>query len=118
MAVAASTLAAAATLGLTIAAARHGSTHRLHAWPHWRALGALGSGAWAKTVQLAAVAPVLLVAPPCQLALHSAVCCWEQRGLPAVAYPPGQPSMLSVWSLLLSWSRDPNFLPLVYLLQR
>ncbi|KAL4437209.1 hypothetical protein ABPG75_004348 [Micractinium tetrahymenae] len=73
MAVAASSLAAAAVIALTAAAARHGDTHRLHAWPNWRALGAHRSGAWASAVQLAAVVPVLLAAPPCQLALQSAM---------------------------------------------
>lgn len=73
MAVAATSLAAAATLALTAMAARHGCTHRLHAWPDWRSLGAHDSGAWARAVQLAAVLPVLLAAPPCQLALHAAV---------------------------------------------
>lgn len=76
---AATGLAAAAILGLTAQAARRGCTHRLHIWPDWRALGARGSGAWARAVQLAAVAPVLLAAPPCQLALHSAVSCWGRN---------------------------------------
>ena len=65
---------APAILSLALIAAHQHTTNRLHAWPSWRQLsggGGGGSAGWfAATVELVAVAPVLLLPTLCHVALH------------------------------------------------
>lgn len=66
---------AAAFVALTAAAASQHATNRVHAWPSWRRLsgGASGGGWFAGSVELLAVAPLLLLPSLCPSNLHYVV---------------------------------------------